>query len=69
MQFCEQCIVLRDKLIDALAAYATFLKAAIDHRKSGQPGLADDAEQSASRAGEEVTRAKGALEDHQEGHR
>jgi len=68
MQICEKCVTLRDVLIDKLAAYGTFLLAVNDHTRAGNLDSARDAEASATRAGNEIVKAKAELDDHTESH-
>jgi hypothetical protein len=68
MQICEKCVTLRDVLIEKLSAYATFLLAVNDHTRMGNLKSARDAQVSATRAGEEIGKARAELDDHAESH-
>ena len=68
MQICEKCVILRDVLIDKLAAYGTFLLAVNDHTRDGNLESARDAQASATRAGNEIVKAKAELDEHAESH-
>jgi hypothetical protein len=66
MGTCDQCIEARDALIKKLATYSALLQAERDHLWNGDLEAARIARDSATKAGEEVTAAKGALNDHDE---
>jgi len=68
MNYCDECIRLRDVLIDKLTAYGAFLQAVISHTQAGSVESARDAQVSATRAGEEIGKAKAELDDHAVSH-
>jgi hypothetical protein len=67
LQYCAECIVLRDALIDRLTEYASFLQLAIRYLDEKDDRLAF-ARQSADKAAQKTMTAKGALEDHMRTH-
>ena len=69
MEICEKCVALRDVLIDKLTAYGTFCQAVTRQTQDGNLESARDAQISATRARDEIGKAKADLADHAELHR
>jgi|ERR1019366_4536655 hypothetical protein len=65
---CEECLHLRDELIDKLTQYSALLEAHIRSIADGDPDQVRQAAASAFQSGEEVVRANGQLADHKEQH-
>ena len=66
MNYCDECVRLRDVLIEKLTAYGALLQAVI---RAGNSESARGAQLSATRAGDVIGEAKARLDDHTESHR
>jgi len=66
--YCDECVRLRDILIEKLTVQGAFLQSVIASFQAGNSEGARDAQVCATRAGDEIGEALAGLDDHAESH-